>query len=310
MCASIRTTQIRPSPGRALSTPFLGRRASEVDRDPVVSHATVKLGPTPANEAGRVCLVALEVVQPLLDHELLAALSGTGVVLRFLGNHQVADAVGQLLRVDALRFAQRHGTLHDVFQLADVPRPLVTTKQLERARGEFSPREATVGGDAVQEMVHKGRNVFFAIPQGWQINGDDVDAVEKIFAERTFSDEPAQTAVCRRDDTHVHANGVLPTHRAELALLEGPQELALHADAHVADLVEQESSAVRQLENALAVPVCAREGATHVPEQLRFKQALGERRAILREEPARLAARLLVDGPRDQLLPGAALPLD
>ena len=67
---------------------------------------------------------------------------------------------------------------------------------------------------------------------------------------------------------------------------------------------------MRQLEDSLAISIGPRERAADVPEQLRFEKAFGERRAVFGEEPTRLAARFLVDRPRNQLFPGAALALN
>ena len=48
----------------------------------------------------------------------------------------------------------------------------------------------------------------------------------------------------------------------------------------------------------------------HVPEDLAFEQALGERRAIYWDEWVILPVGVYVDRPRHQLLPGAALSGD
>src|SRR5436309_5270664 len=281
-----------------------------MNRDPIMSHAPVKLGTAPANEAGGMCLVALEVVQRLLDHELLAALPDARVFLRLLGDHQVPNAAGQVLRVGMLRFTQGHSALHDVFELADVPRPLVTGEQLQSAAGELPPREAAVCGDLFQEMIHQFGNVLLAISQGWQINCDDVNAVEKVFAERAFLDKAAQAAVGSGDNPHVHTDCLFSAYGTEFPLLEGAQELTLHANAHVADFIEKESAAVCQLKDPLAVAISARESAADMAEELRFEKAFGERRAVFGKKPARLASRFLMDRPCDQLFPRTALALD
>jgi hypothetical protein len=44
-----------------------------------------------------------------------------------------------------------------------------------------------------------------------------------------------------------------------------------------------------------------------VPEELGLEEALGERRAVERDERPRRAVRPLVDGPREELLSGPAL---
>ena len=57
-------------------------------------------------------------------------------------------------------------------------------------------------------------------------------------------------------------------------------------------------------------PVCARERAALVPEQLGLEQRIGQRGAVHGHEDLRRAGALDMDRPGDQLLPGARLPLD
>jgi hypothetical protein len=57
----------------------------------------------------------------------------------------------------------------------------------------------------------------------------------------------------------------------------------------LADLVEKDRAAVRDLEQALLVLVRARERAAHVAEQLALEQRVGQRGAVLRHEALALA---------------------
>ena len=92
--------------------------------------------------------------------------------------------------------------------------------------------------------------------------------------------------------------------------MEHAKHLGLGRRGHVADLVEEQRSFVGQLEPAGALAVGARERAALVAEQLRFEQALVERRAVhLDERPVR-PARVAVEGLGDQLLADAGLAQD
>ena len=46
-------------------------------------------------------------------------------------------------------------------------------------------------------------NIFFALAQRGKINADDVQAVEKIFAEFAFAHHLAKIDVGRSDDAHI-----------------------------------------------------------------------------------------------------------
>ncbi len=54
----------------------------------------------------------------------------------------------------------------------------------------------------------------------------------------------------RRENAHVRATLLAAADTLEDALLEHAQQLHLHVDAHVADLVEEQRAAVGELETA------------------------------------------------------------
>ncbi len=90
-------------------------------------------------------------------------------------------------------------------------------------------------------------------------------------------------------------------------LLQDAQQLRLQVRRQLADLVQEDAAAVRHLELPLLLRHGAGERPALVPEQLAFEERLGERRAVDRHERAAGARAVLVDGPRHELLPGAAL---
>ena len=84
----------------------------------------------------------------------------------------------------------------------------------------------------------------------------------------------------------------LAADRAHLAVLQDAQQLGLHRERHLADLVEEERPAVGDVEEAGARRRRAGEGAAHVPEERRLEERLGDARAVLADEgPPRRAAR-------------------
>ena len=79
---------------------------------------------------------------------------------------------------------------------------------------------------------------------------------------------------------------VVRADRLDLAVLEEAQQQRLHAQAHLADFVEEQRAAVGQLQLAGLVAVGAGEAALDVAEQLRLEQRLGEAGAVDRDERA------------------------
>jgi len=92
--------------------------------------------------------------------------------------------------------------------------------------------------------------------------------------------------------------------------LEEPQELRLHRQRHVTDLVEEQRAPLRELDPPRLVLERPRERAPHVPEELALQELGGQRRAVDRVEGPRRSAAVRVDGPRHKFLAGAALSLD
>jgi hypothetical protein len=102
---------------------------------------------------------------------------------------------------------------------------------------------------------------------------------------------------------------VEPTGRIS-PLCRAPQELDLKTRRHLADLVEQQRAPVGFREQALLGPAGPGEGPTHVPEDLRLQQRLGQRAAVDGDEgPARPLAGVM-DGLGDDLLARPRFTLD
>ena len=95
----------------------------------------------------------------------------------------------------------------------------------------------------------------------------------------------------------------------QLAGLEEAQQQPLHAQRHLADLVEKDRALVGELELAGLVAVGAGEAALDVTEQLRLQQRLGHARAV--DGHKRLADPWAprVNGSRDQFLAAPLSPV-
>src|SRR6185436_5637236 len=88
------------------------------------------------------------------------------------------------------------------------------------------------------------------------------------------------------------------------------QQLRLHRHRHLADLVEEDRAAVRELEAPGLLAGRSREGSLLVAEELALDQRLGQRRAVEGDERSLAARRHRVDDARHQALAGAALAAD
>src|SRR5262249_50430962 len=100
------------------------------------------------------------------------------------------------------------------------------------------------------------------------------------------------------------------SHALDLALLDRAQQLRLEVESQVADLVEKQRAARRELELAQLLLDRAGERAALVAEQRAFDELVRNRRHVDRDERRVAAARLLVQQARQQLLAGPALAED
>ena len=113
-----------------------------------------------------------------------------------------------------------------------------------------------------------------------------------------------------RDEAHVHLAGAGRSEALELSGLEHAQELGLLPPGDVGDLVEEEGSAVGELEPADAIGPRVREGAPDVPEELALEDALRDSPRVQRHERTGRAAGSGVQGARDHPFPRPVLAVD
>ncbi len=154
------------------------------------------------------------------------------------------------------------------------------------------------------------RQVVHAIAQRRQVHAHALEAVEQILAERALRHHRLEVAVGGRDHPHVGRDRARAPDPLELALLEHAQDLGLHGQRHVADLVQEERALLRELEAAGPRPHRAGEGPPLVAEQLGLEQALRDGGAVDRHERPVLPGAEAVDSPRQDFLAGAALAPD
>ncbi len=136
---------------------------------------------------------------------------------------------------------------------------------------------------------------------------EHVEAEEQVLAEGAGRHHRAQVAVGGGDHPHVDLHRHGAAQPVERLLLQRPQHLGLERQRQLADLVEEQRAAVRDLEAARPPRDRAGERAAFVAEQLALEQRAGDRRAVHRHERpvAPLAQRM--QRAREQLLAGAAL---
>ena len=156
-------------------------------------------------------------------------------------------------------------------------------------------------------MLDEHRHVRAALAQRRQGDRDHLQTVEEILAEAPLSDLLGEVLVRRGDDADVDPDGAVGADRADLAVLEHPQQLHLQGGAHLGDLVEEDRAAVGGLKEPAACTGRTGEGATLVPEHLGLEEFGRDGAAVDGDEGAIASRTRCMDRAGEHLLAGAAL---
>src|SRR4051794_15785179 len=136
---------------------------------------------------------------------------------------------------------------------------------------------------------------------------DNVEAVEEVLAEPALLDERQQLLIGRRDHADVDVDLAARPKRRHFSRLQRAQNLGLRRQRHVADLVEQQSSAVREPQFPRITRQRAGECTLIVAEELALEQRLGYGRAVDADHLAPAAGAVAVDRVGNALLAGPGL---
>src|SRR5882762_389714 len=130
----------------------------------------------------------------------------------------------------------------------------------------------------------------------------------QILTEQAFANPCFQVLIGRGDDTDTRANRLMAANPIESSVRQYAQQARLQLGRHIADLIQEQGAAFGLLEATPPQSLCPREGATLVPEELRFQKVFWHCRGIYCDEWLVCARAVTVQRARDELLacPGLA----
>ena len=167
--------------------------------------------------------------------------------------------------------------LNDVLELPDVARPGVPAQISHGRAGNGLERFVHAPRKLAREGPDQKRNVLRPVSKRGDPDGKDVQTVEEIGPEHPPLDHRSQVAVRRRDHPDVGTQGARAAQTLEFPFLKHPEKLRLQLERELADFVEEDGSAIRQLETSDALSGGARERSLLVPEELAFQKTAGNR---------------------------------
>src|SRR5436305_229147 len=99
-------------------------------------------------------------------------------------------------------------------------------------------------------MLDQQRNIVLPLAQRRQLYRDHVEAIEEILAELPLIHHLAEVDVGGGDDPDIDPDRLDPAEAHEIALLDHPEQLRLRLERHVANLVEEDAAAIREIEKS------------------------------------------------------------
>src|SRR5215469_12156676 len=115
-------------------------------------------------------------------------------------------------------------------------------------------------------MLDQSWDVFTPLTQRRQNQRKDVDSMKKVLAKFAVFHLRFEVAVGRNDDAYIDTDRFFPSNPLNLFFLEHAQQLGLHLERHVSDLIEKDRSAFRLLELAYMAPSCPSERPLLMPK--------------------------------------------
>src|SRR3984885_8884802 len=159
-------------------------------------------------------------------------------------------------------------------------------------------------------MFDKRRNVFFSIAQAWQQDGENIHAMKQVLTKLALAHQSFKIPVSCYEDSYIDTNRPVTADAFDLAFLKHSQELCLHRQRHVADLVEKQCSMFRLLEFADVSPRRSCERTFLMAEQFRLDEFRGNGSAVNSDKWTCGAGTLFVQCPGDQLFARTSFTLD
>src|SRR6266566_690389 len=268
--------------------------------DAELFHAGFQGGGLHAQEPGRAALPADAPARPLEHLQDVFAFNlfeGLGTHVRGRARPRKPPAEVQLRAL-----AENYGPLDDILKFPHIPRPGIGLQHVQGRRQEARDALPQPGAMLLRKVSDQEWNVPRPFAKRWQANRDDAQPVVEIGTERTSLNGLLQVPVCRGNDPHVHADGLVTADPLEVALLEHAEQLRLQLQRQIPDLVQEERTPVGELKPPNASSQSARECTLLMSKQFALDQAGGQGGTIdLDQRPVTSRAQI-VQRPGHQLL--------
>src|SRR5271166_1128002 len=184
--------------------------------------------------------------------------------------------------------AQNHRPLDHVLQFANVSRPAVVDQSIHALLGDAFDVPVHAPGEVLNEMLHQQRDVLPPFAQCGNLDGKNIQPVEKIGTELLLLHQSPQISIGGGDQTRVSLECLGTSQAFELALLQDAQQFGLEFKWNLANLIQEYCAPIGQFKAADALRDGAGEGASLMSEQFAFQQSRRDGGAVYFHEGARM----------------------
>ena len=175
--------------------------------------------------------------------------------------------------------------MQQVLELAHVAGKRVLRQVLQRLRRQrWGGPDAGVARDALEELLGDAGQITQSLSQRGHANLDHVEPVIQILSEPPGLHLGRQILVGGTEQPHVRRHLADRPHGSDRALLHRAQQLRLHRQGQIANLVQKQGAAIGRLEESFAVLVGAGERTAPIAEELGLEQVFRNRSAVDRNE--------------------------
>ncbi len=156
---------------------------------------------------------------------------------------------GQIFEADIIIRRKDGRTFQYIFELTHVAGPIVSYQRLDRVRMKFLRRP--VLQTLRDYFVGDQRNIFLPLTQGWKSNGNDIEAVQQVFAEPSLLHLIGKMPVCCGNNPDIGFLRFVSANPSKLSHLNKSKKFRLEDRTDFSNLVKKKCPSGCQLHQSL-----------------------------------------------------------
>lgn len=189
------------------------------------------------------------------------------LVGRIGGGHRRANFWVKVFDAEGVAFAENAGPFYRMAELADISRPGVFFQNFHCGRGDRFDVFAVLTGRLLEEEIRENGDVFTSLAERGNVDMEDVETIEEVFAEFILADEVFEVAVGSGEKSAGHVVIAGAADGPGGSLFQDSQEHDLKTRGDCCDFVEHEGSRSGFSHESRAIDLGAGEGSFDVSEQ-------------------------------------------